>query len=140
MKALVCLSCSTIRSPKVDGSWTHCDCGQSGIRWVDPQKGVAEMWAVDAFYVRLLGLNNQVLTMPIVPKVGLPDEQWRRLHKLSCEQSEGYLFHTDRRDCWAVVTWPGESSDVTFREEPRMADSPHCAAKPEVVRALREDT
>ena len=117
MKALVCLACSTIRSPRTDRTWTPCDCGQSAARWTDPERGVAEVWAADPFYVRLLGLNNQVLTMPIIFGKPMPAEQWRRLHKLSCEQSEGYLFHTANRDCWAVVTYPGESSDVTFVEE-----------------------
>ena len=129
MKALVCLSCSTIRSPRTDRSWTHCECGQSGIRWVDPEKGVAEMWAVDPLYVRLLGLHNGVLAHPIVPGVGIRDESWRHLHKVICEQAEGYLFHTDHRGCWAVVTWPGESSDVSVVPPP-----------PPGVRALREDT
>lgn len=120
MKALVCLKCSTIRSPRTDTSWTHCDCGQSAIRWVDPQQGTAEMWAVDAFYVRLLGLHNDVLMRPQVPGWPTPggDAAWRHLHEVVCRDAEGYLFHSDRRDCWAVVTWPGESTDVTFRAEP----------------------
>ncbi len=119
MKALVCLSCCTIRSPKLDRTWTPCDCGQAAVRWTDPQGGIAEVWAVDRLYVRLLGLHNQVLMHPIVPGLGNPggDAGWRHLHQLTCSQAEGYLFHSDRRDCWAVVTYPGESSDVTFVEQ-----------------------
>lgn len=115
MKALVCLACSTIRSPRTDRSWTHCECGQSGMRWVNPQAGTAEVWAVEPYYVRVLGLNNHVLMTPVVPGVGLPGghQQWRRLHEATCKEAEGYLFHTDLRDCWAVLTYPGESTDVT---------------------------
>lgn len=125
MKALVCLKCSTIRSPQTNQQWTHCDCGQSAIRWVDPTKGIAEMWAVEAFYVRLLGLHNEILCTPQI--VGVPrtggDASWRHLHEVVCANADGYLFHKDRRNCWAVVTWPGESTDVTFRAEPPMADA-----------------
>lgn len=125
MKALVCLSCSTIRSPRTDKTWTPCDCGQASIRWADPQAGLAQVWAADPFYVRVLGLNNDILAYPVVHGVGLSggDATWRRLHKTTCEQSDGYLFHTDRRNCWAVLTWPGETSDVTFvPARPRAAD------------------
>lgn len=122
MKALVCLQCSTIRSPLTNGSWTHCDCGQSAIRWVDPKVGTAEMWAVDPFYVRLLGLHNGILLLPQLP--GRAPEYWHRLHEDVCRTAKGYLFHSSERNCWAVLTLPGESGDVTFRAEPPMSASP----------------
>jgi len=126
VKALVCLKCSTIQSPNTDKSWTHCACGQSAIRWVNPERGTAEMWAVEPLYVRLLGLHNEILARPQIPGMPTPggDEMWRHLHEVVCANADGYLFHKDRRNCWAVVTWPGESSDVTFRAEPPMSPSP----------------
>jgi hypothetical protein len=77
------------------------------------------MWAVETLYVRLLGLHNGVLAHPQIIGTFLPDATWRHIHEVTCRHnSDGYLFHAERRNCWAVVTWPGESSDVTLCEPP----------------------
>jgi hypothetical protein len=116
VKALVCLRCSSICSPRLDGTWTYCECADSAIRWVDPHIGTAETWANDPYYSRILGLNNEVLVLPLAPPVH--DAFWRQLHDVSCENAgEDYFFHARRRNCWAVLTLPGESDDVTVRGE-----------------------
>jgi hypothetical protein len=117
VKALFHQSCGSIRSPKADGSWTLCDCGQSAIRWTDPGAGTARVWARDPVSAAVIGFNN---TMLISEPLDIDDERWRHRHTLSCTLvPENYLFSVARRDCWAVIFRPGDTGDVTWHiEEP----------------------
>lgn len=121
MKALVCLGCSTITSPPAQGgAWIECACGQAAMRWTDPAAGLAEVRATDRSITRVLGLNNQFLGLPdsVHAELAASDHAWRDQHRQSCRDvAPNYLFHADRRDCWAIITRPGDSADVTFREE-----------------------
>lgn len=129
MKALFHMSgrCGSIRSPRADGSWTFCDCGQAAMRWTDPGAGKAEVWSADPDSARIIGLNNAVLTFDAAFNTlhGLSDEGWRNLHTSSCQAvSNHYLFSDTRRDCWAVLFRPGDTGDVT-----RVAQKPLTTAR-----------
>lgn len=109
--------CGSIHSPRRDGSWTFCDCGQSAIRWSDPDAGRAEVWSADPISARIIGMNNVVLTCD---STGLGDGGWRDMHRVSCQVvGTDYLFSSTRRDCWAVLFTPGDTGDVT-----RVAEKP----------------
>ncbi len=117
MKAMFCTLCGSIHSPGVGGSWGFCDCGQAAMRWTDPRKGVAQVWARDPVSVKVLGFNNAMLTSE---PLDIGDEKWRNRHKLSgLTIGENYLFSNTRRDCWAVIFRPGDTGDVAWCiEEP----------------------
>jgi hypothetical protein len=106
LKALVCLECNTIRSPKVNGEWTLCDCKRSAIKWNNPQQGKITVWSTSPTYVRVLGVMNSVLT-----SIASTDEEWRLVQETSVKLAEGYIFHESNRNCWAVIFKPGETSD-----------------------------
>jgi hypothetical protein len=86
------------------------------MRWVDPSAGIAQVRAQSPYYTLILGLNNQMLGFPATHRGDLQnvDRAWREVHEQSCQRAQGYLFHTDSRNCWAVLTWPGESNDVSL--------------------------
>jgi hypothetical protein len=87
-----------------------------GVRWADGDKGLVEVTAVDGRgHVRVIGHNNGFLTWAVERPPPDP-EAWRALHTASCglAAGTGYLFGSDRRDCWALVVRVGESGDVTF--------------------------
>lgn len=124
MKALFhqAAGCGSVRSPRADGVWTFCDCGQAAMRWTDPAKGLAEVWAADPGSARVIGMNNAMLMTD--PPNGSRAEQgqaWRDMHELSTRAvSPHYLFHADARACWAVIIRPGDTGDVT-----RVAERPY---------------
>lgn len=61
----------------------------------------------------MIGFSNMFLQAAVAGwRMG---EEWRDLHTQCAQQVEpGYLFHANRRDCWAVIVRVGESGDVTF--------------------------
>lgn len=129
MKALYCMRCGTIASPHPDGAWRVCDCRCTAIRWTDAAVGHSEVWTcIDpAQYVRVIGLNNLVLTMSgdAVKRLakGDTDEGWRQIHETSTELvGDNYLFHRNRRNCWAVIFTPGETGDVKLLHTPDLPD------------------
>lgn len=114
MKLVFCLKCCDIRSPNKDESYTVCNCGNVIFRWSDPERGILKLKARDRNLVRVIGLNNQMLLADI--NVKFNDDGWKEIHQKSCEESTGYLFHKDKRNCWAVVIRVGQSSDVMWEE------------------------
>jgi hypothetical protein len=141
LKALFCGTCSSIQSAPSDGSWRHCPCGASAVRWTDPDAGRLEVWAADLDRVRVIGLNNQMIYAAFGdPQLGKArgNDDWRRIHRESCRDVDDlYLFHASRRDCWAVIIAQGETGDVkwlTQRPWPEVGDcepAPTAAHLPE---------
>lgn len=120
MKALFCADCSVIISGPTDGSWRWCDCGNAAIRWTDPVRGKAEVWAENRRDVRIIGLHNGMLQLPFETVGSMINDWdgWRELHQhLADAVDPGYLFHADKRACWAVVIRPGDSNDTRYADE-----------------------
>ncbi len=134
-KAVICSACADIVSPyrdwETDRSWRWCECDHVGARWRDGALGILEVASLHgADGVRVLGINNDYLRLAWTPNPYSDDgsrtfEQWRALHDFTCERVEPhYLFHKDRRACWALLVSPGESGDVflmdylTARKDP----------------------
>jgi hypothetical protein len=124
-KAAICVHCSDIVSPHrdwvTDRAWRWCECDHMGVRWRDGAQGLIE---VTALYgpdsVRVLGFNNMFLSLGVTANPASDTgtrtaEQWRALHDYTCDRVEPhYLFHKDKRGCWALIVRVGESGDVTF--------------------------
>lgn len=119
-KAAFCIACSDIVSPRraweTDRSWRWCECKHAATRWRDGARGLIEVTSLHGPEgVRVLGLNNSFLVAAVKHGGDADWERWRALHAVSCSDIEPrYLFHTDRRACWALVVAVGESGDVTF--------------------------
>lgn len=116
-KAIVCGVCAEVVGPtrqwQTDRSWRWCSCGHSAVRWRDGDRGLLEVVALHGpDDIRVLGLNNGFIEYAFKHPVR-DAEAWRTLHRLQAEMvGPGYLFHKDRRNCWALLVKPGESSDV----------------------------
>lgn len=116
-KAAMCTTCGQIVGPRPrDEEWTWCaePCLHTAVRWRDPGRGLLEVTSLHGpGGVIVIGLHNGFIA-------GLAErvteaEWWRNLHdKVTAEHSDGYLFHRNNRDCWAVLVRPGQSSDVFF--------------------------
>lgn len=121
MKAAFCCNCGDIIAPfrnwRTIRDWRWCQCGHTGLRWTNGDRGLLEVTSFDGRTgLRVIGLNNSFLAGAAVnpPQDG---DQWRDLHAESVAAvSEHYLFHQSRRACWAVLIRPGETGDVTFTE------------------------
>jgi hypothetical protein len=116
-KAAICTACWDIVSPRRDWqterSWRWCECDHVGVRWRDGALGLLEVASLHgADGVRVLGLNNRFLSEAMRTR-DVDAAGWRAWHEATCEQVEPhYLFHKDKRNCWALVVHPGESGDV----------------------------
>lgn len=118
MKVLYCMDCFSIHSPDPSPNKVRfCDCGQASVRWINPTGGQLEVRAQRLDKVRVIGLNNQMLLAahhadgdPIVTG----DWKWKELHELTSKNAQGYLFHEERRNCWAVIIGQHESGDITW--------------------------
>ncbi|HEV8653136.1 MAG TPA: hypothetical protein VG276_28020 [Actinomycetes bacterium] len=116
-KAAICAACWDIVSPRraweTDRSWRWCECDHIGVRWRDGALGLLEVASLHgADGVRVLGLNNMFLEEGMRTRDADP-QGWRAWHEATCEQVEPhYLFHKDKRNCWALLVRPGESGDV----------------------------
>ena len=121
MKALLCGGGCDIKETKrewrTDRSWRWCQCGESAVRWRDGDAGLLEVTSAGGRqHVRVLGINNAYLGLAVNHPPAIA-AGWRELHHVTCaEIAPHYLFHADRRDCWALVVRPGESGDITFVE------------------------
>jgi len=119
-KVALCANCWDIVSPrrawKTDRSWRWCECDHTAVRWRDGNRGLLEVTSSHGpTGVRILGLNNSFLEPAVNVGHALKDEEWRVLHQDACRLLEPYyLFHTDKRACWALVVAVGGSGDVTF--------------------------
>ncbi len=99
----------------VERRWRWCQCERVGTRWRDAEAGQLEVSALDGpSGLRIIGLNNVFLQMAVEqPPAG--HRQWRGLHELAAGSvGPQYLFHQERRACWAVVIAAGETGDVHF--------------------------
>jgi hypothetical protein len=122
-KALICLACVDIVTPytSTDRGWRRCRCGQSAVRWRNPDQGLIDVTATAGpRLVRVLGLNNLFLQDAVTATTGLgarPPGYWRGLHQQQTTTvPRNYLFHADQRNCWAVVIAVGDTNDVSFVE------------------------
>lgn len=120
-KAALCMHCSDIVSPyrdwEANRSWRWCQCLHMATRWADGAQGLIEVTALHGpDHVRVIGLNNTFLTAAVVPSASaFTHEQWRQLHSESADVvAPHYLFHKERRGCWALVVAVGQSGDITF--------------------------
>jgi hypothetical protein len=146
-KAAICVACSDIISPrrawKTDRSWRWCECDHTGVRWRDGDRGLLE---VTSFHgpagVRVLGISNLFLHRAVADpeaRGGLTDEEWRELHHACAEHVEPhYLFHEDRRACWALIVRVGESGDVTFVDHGDVSPPTHPTDAPTNHTRLRQ--
>ena len=126
MKALFCTRCADVLAPfRHSGqteTWRYCQCGEAAVRWRDGDRGLLEVAAVyGPSSIRVIGVNNVFLGMATAgPSVGEyhTAEQWRNMHDYQGKTVEPhYLFHTDKRNCWAVITRIGESGDIFYIDE-----------------------
>lgn len=119
-KAAICVHCMDIVSPhgdwRTDRSWRWCECDHMAVRWRDGTQGLLEVTAVHGpDFVRVLGINNSFLIGAIESGKTFTPEEWRLFHADSTQLvAPHYLFHKDKRDCWALLVAVGESGDVTF--------------------------
>jgi hypothetical protein len=119
-KAALCVHCSDIVSPhrywQADRLWRWCECDSVGVRWRDGERGLLEVTALHGPEgVRVIGINNQFLVAAVQTGSTMTADEWRVLHDASTEMVDPhYLFHKERRACWALVVRVGESGDVTF--------------------------
>jgi hypothetical protein len=119
-KAALCIACSDIVSPRrawqTDRSWRWCECKHMATRWRDGARGLIEVTSLHGpDGVLILGLDNAFLAEAARDGRDYGASHWRALHDRTCtEVDPHYLFHKDRRACWALVVAVGESGDVTF--------------------------
>jgi hypothetical protein len=119
-KAAICTHCSDIVTPyrnwQTNRAWRWCECDHMGVRWDDGARGLIEVTALHGpDHVRVIGLNNMFLTAAVRDGSRATAEQWRQLHAECARRVEpNYLFHADRRDCWALVVRTDESGDIAF--------------------------
>lgn len=119
VKVALCVHCTDFVTPlrtwQTDRSWRWCQCAHTGVRWRDGARGLLEVTSLHGpDQVRVLGLNNLFLQLATADPPARA-EWWRELHTAAASAVEpGYLFHAERRACWACVVRVGESSDVTF--------------------------
>lgn len=119
MKAMLCLECSDILAPYLEnGRWRYCACGSSAMRWTDGRAGKAEVSNFNGNGPLIIGLDNAFLSAGVRGR-HLSAAAWRGLHAGTTESVEKhYLFHRERRDCWALIVHPGDTGDVTWSPWP----------------------
>lgn len=123
-KAAICTQCSDIVAPyrawQTDRRWRLCQCSQMMTRWQDGARGLIEVTAMGGpEQVRVLGLNNMFLGAAVDDGRTLApvmdDAGWRGLHDACATVVEtNYLFHKDRRACWALVVRIDASGDIIY--------------------------
>lgn len=122
MKALVCGSCDggiDIVAIPPHGACT-CRCGNACAWWTNPVLGIAQVYARDRTFVRILGLHNGFL-IPAISEVGPYLDKapawWQALHEQATD-APGYVFDRAGRGCWAAIIKIGATSDVTWASAP----------------------
>jgi hypothetical protein len=122
-KVVLCVRCADIVAPypEPEQGWRWCQGRHAAGRWRDPHRGLLDVTALRPTEVRVIGLNNAFLVDAVQGTAwGDPDginEEWRLLHDKHAEEvPPHYLFHENRRACWAVVIRPNETGDVRFVE------------------------
>lgn len=117
MKVMFCTACGDIIAPygdwQANPAWRWCRCDQAGVRWRDGDTGLLEVTSSHGpAGVRVIGLNNQFLHAGVTG--GQRNSMhWQDLHAAAARQvAAGYLFHENRRNCWAVIIIPSAPGDV----------------------------
>jgi hypothetical protein len=119
-KAAICVHCWDIISPyrywETDRRWRWCECEHAAVRWRDGYRGLLEVTTLHGpDHVRVLGINNSFLTAAIQSGSAFSPDEWREFHTASTDAvAPNYLFHKDKRACWALLIAIGESGDVTY--------------------------
>jgi len=122
VKVLLCTLCIDMRALDPDGSWVQCRCGNSGARWLDPEKGSVRCRAKDRSKLRIVGLNNKFLVEgcrgPTYEDLKVTDRWtwWRKLHD-AATKAEGFIFDKDKRACWAAIIKVGDTTDINWEPE-----------------------
>lgn len=125
-KAAICIHCWDIVTPHRDWeanrAWRWCSCQHAAARWRDGSQGLLEVSALHGpDFVRVLGLNNSFLMASSELPKPMSDAWWQEFHAASTAHvPQSYLFHKDRRDCWAVLIRIGESGDVFWIDHTRV--------------------
>jgi hypothetical protein len=137
VKIALCVHCTDFVTPRrnwsVDRAWRWCQCGHTGVRWRDGARGLLEVTSLHGHDgVRVVGMNNLFLQKAVIApqaRGGLSFPEWRDLHQTCAQAVEpGYLFHVDKRDCWALIVQVGESGDVTFVDYGQATSEPSPAS------------
>jgi hypothetical protein len=114
MKIMYCMACGEMRSPEKTGKeFRECGCGNMRVKWLDPQRGRLLILAKNLDVARVIGMNNQMFGLSAEPSPP-SDAQWREFHELMCKGADGYIFHAEKRNCWACVVRAGDTTDITW--------------------------
>lgn len=116
MKAIICGLCNDIRALRA-GEVVTCACGNVSGRWVDPMKGTAKIFARDRSMVRILGFDNRMLLYSFDANMPHAHYDYREMHKLLTESAQGFIFHTDMRNCPFAIFEVGQTTDVSWDTE-----------------------
>jgi hypothetical protein len=118
MELLYCCTCRDIVAPMAcrtgDRPWDWCACAQAGMR-----RGSAEPVEVTAAggpgTIRIISLSGDFLAAAVsAPPSGYGAARaWRKLHD-SCAADSGPGSLLAERDCWAVITRPGDTAAAVF--------------------------
>lgn len=119
-KAMFCIECTDIIAPYSNtnyGALRWCQCGATAARWLTREGKLEVVRSNPAMrWPFVIGLDNAFLTYGVRNK--MMAEGWRDLHERTTrEVPDNYLFHRERRDCWALLVRQGESGDVTYTEQ-----------------------
>jgi hypothetical protein len=120
MKAVLCGGCVDIRALPPTGHVT-CRCGNASAWWTDPQRGIAKVYAKQRDLVRIIGIHNSFLqfTFNFHPwAIDHTSKAWKEETQKICDSAEGYIFHTDKRNCPVAIIGIGVTNDVSWAEEP----------------------
>lgn len=116
MKSIVCGKCFDVRALR-EGTSVRCSCGNVEGWWVDAQHGIAKVYAKERDRAKILGMHNGFIT-PAFQVYDLSPARWRELHETCTKNAEGYVFHTDIRNCPFALVPIGGTNDVTWSETP----------------------
>jgi hypothetical protein len=117
-KLVICAAAGGAHFLSLSTSWRECECGNTGARWLDPDRGTVAVAARDRRYVRILGLNNQLLIRAIT--LGQMWEDYRKWHELATD-APGYVFDTSKAGCWAVVCAVGSTPGTRWATQEEYA-------------------
>lgn len=114
VKAIVCGKCADIRALRSSGPVT-CECGNVTGWWIDPNRGIARVYATDRSLAKIMGVHNG-LVRAAFSAYDFSAQRWQDIHKALCEVADGFLFKD--RNCPVVIVAIGMSNDVTWADRP----------------------
>lgn len=127
MKLVFCLECGDLFSPGTDAPKT-CGCGYSLAKWHNPKQGWLHVASrAGRYHLRVIGMNNSWIwgaaqAPSFHSSMGDLDEDIDAMHReiaqKTCQEAEGYLFHTSRRNCPVIMVDVMEDRrDIYYKEE-----------------------